>query len=80
MKKTGQCPKCKSTDVVTNEDMTKHGERSVIMISAFKNIRVSNYICLNCGLIEEHIAQKSMQDSGKMDKIRANWKKYLPNH
>ena len=80
MQKTGQCPKCKSSDIFTDEGMSKYGERTFIMISAFKNVRVSNYICMSCGLIEEYIAEKSKLDAGKMAKIMANWKKHIPTH
>jgi len=75
MQKTGQCPKCKSTEVYTNADGSKQGERSFILISLFKNVRVNSCICLNCGYVEEYVEQESMQNQSKMDKIRKNWKK-----
>lgn len=81
MKSSGQCPKCKSNDVVSNNNGRDYGHRSAIVISTFSSALLTSYICLNCGLIEEYLAEKVMKDQTKMDKIRAKWAKHLPgNH
>ena len=77
MKHTGQCPKCKSHDIVSNKNGMHYGHRSAIVISAFASAQLSSYICLNCGLIEEYLSEKVMQNPTKMDKIRMKWGKYL---
>jgi hypothetical protein len=71
MKKSGICPKCRSTDIVTNEHQAKRSERSFLFYGWFGRLKLSMYLCLNCGFIEEHA---NLDDRQKADKLRENWK------
>ncbi len=75
MKNSGKCPKCSSSDLVTNSNRTKQGYRTIISISAWYTVQVATYICMQCGYIEEYVAEDSMKKPSKMDQLRARWKK-----
>jgi len=80
MKKSGQCPKCNSTEVYTNEKAKGHGHRSILMVSIFSSAQINAYICLNCGFMEEYLAPQTMSNPSKMEKIRSKWSKNYPQH
>ncbi|WP_338768620.1 hypothetical protein WAF17_08180 [Bernardetia sp. ABR2-2B] len=77
MKKTGICPKCNSTEVYY--ERTTRSERNLIYISTFGQIRFDLYACIECGYIEEYIADEYLENRGKMDTISLNWKKVKQN-
>lgn len=73
MKKTGICPKCNSTEVYY--EMLKRSQRNPIFISTFGIVRFDLYACVDCGYIEEYIADEFARDKDKMDIIRSKWNK-----
>lgn len=77
MKKSGKCPKCDSYEIYTNDETTRYSERSIIHLSGFRRLFVSNFVCLNCGFIEEHLDDKSLKDQKKMDQVKEKWTKVI---
>ncbi|MBK7035265.1 MAG: hypothetical protein IPH42_02710 [Bacteroidetes bacterium] len=75
MKATKTCPKCKGTEIYTNDAILKRGERSTVGVSGWTNISVSVYVCMACGYFEEYIDSENI----KKDKLRAaierEWKR-----
>ncbi|MBK7567915.1 MAG: hypothetical protein IPI31_08810 [Bacteroidetes bacterium] len=75
MKATKTCPKCKGTEIYTNDTILKRGERSTVGVSGWTNISVSVYVCMSCGYFEEYIDSENI----KKDKLRAaierEWKR-----
>jgi hypothetical protein len=72
--KSGQCPKCKSTNVYMNQNGLSLGGNSGA-VSIFTNgtrepAACDNYICADCGYFENHILGKN-----GLDEVRKNWKK-----
>lgn len=78
MKKSGQCPKCGSQAIYTNEKLTKRGERATIPITTWKSYFTSVYACTDCGYFEEYIAETELQDAKRMELITQHWEKYVP--
>lgn len=75
MKQTGKCPKCSSSDILSNKERLKQGHRSYIGINIWSTIQVETYVCMNCGFLEEYICQDKLFDPGKVEKFRKHWKK-----
>jgi predicted nucleic-acid-binding Zn-ribbon protein len=74
MKTTGKCPKCSSTEIYTNRG--KHiGTRAGINVDFWGGFYISVYICSNCGFVEEYMSQEHME-KGRMEKVKAKWKKF----
>ena len=68
MKDTGTCPKCRSTDIVRIEGRTGAygtGNNIPTGLSIFSAVKVTRFLCLNCGFSEEWIESKS-----DLEKIR----------
>jgi predicted nucleic-acid-binding Zn-ribbon protein len=75
MKTSKKCPKCESTNIYTNEQLPKRGERGLMPVNMWRSAYVSAYICVDCGYFEEYIAQAEL-DSGKLiEKIKETWQK-----
>jgi len=53
MKNTRNCPKCECTEIYTNKEITKRGDRSSIGVTG--RFFIDTYICSNCGFIEEYV-------------------------
>lgn len=71
--KKGTCPKCSSPEVHVSEDAW--GQRgtygsNTVPITMFKNAKLNNYICTNCGYVENYIKKDSM-----LTKIKNKWPK-----
>lgn len=75
MKTTGKCPKCGSTEVYTNANLPPRGERALLAISGWGQAYIYNYICVNCGYLEEYIEKSNEK---KLDKIKTEWTKVNP--
>lgn len=75
MKKTGNCPKCNSSDILTDAEKIKQGHRAYLGISAFRTIRIATYVCMNCGYLEEYLDEKGFKTQSKINKFRERWKK-----
>lgn len=75
MKTTGKCPKCGCTEVYTDTELPRRGERALLAISGWGQAYVHNYICASCGYLEEYI---EISDSKKLDKIKSEWSKANP--
>ncbi len=75
MKNSNKCPKCGSTEIYTDEGLTKSGSRAGIGISNWTRLIIDIYLCSNCGFMEEYIEKEDLQDSKKMEKLKENWKK-----
>ena len=68
MKNSGQCTKCRSTDIARREGKVgPHGSGNHIItgITVFSAVMVTRYICLNCGFTEEWI-----EGENELEKIR----------
>lgn len=74
MKATNKCPKCSGTEIYT-DDSFRVSKRSNLGISNWLQIRVSAYICMNCGFIEEYVTKSDLTNSKKLGKIKENWKR-----
>jgi len=75
MKEQKICPKCQSTEIYTDAELTKQGDRTTIAISTWTRLLLDIYICASCGFIEEYVREKDLQSESHMKKLRGNWKK-----
>lgn len=75
MKNSNKCPKCNSSEIYSDESFGNRGGRSAIGISNWSRIFVTAYVCTNCGLVEEYVDKRDLENSKKIDKIKKNWKK-----
>jgi len=57
MKTSGKCPKCGSTNI--DGPLKKIG--GMLSFSAFRQVRLVGYVCVNCGFVEDHIDNKGMK-------------------
>ena len=75
MKKTGCCPKCSSNNIFTNKSFNNFdGDRYRIAGgSSFSFLYIEAYACFDCGFIEENITKESLQDEGKIEKMKKKW-------
>jgi len=58
MKHTKQCPKCKSSKLARIEGKVgAYGSGNVILtgMSIFSAVKVTRYICVSCGFVEEWV-------------------------
>jgi hypothetical protein len=74
MRDTKQCPRCKGTDIYSDEGLSKRGDRVALGVDSWSRIFVATYVCLTCGFIDEYIDKEHM-DEKRIGKIKANWKK-----
>jgi predicted RNA-binding Zn-ribbon protein involved in translation (DUF1610 family) len=73
MKNTNHCPKCNSEDIIRVKGQSKgYGAGSNIPTGAtiFQAVRVTRYICGNCGFIESWI--DSPEDVAKVKEEYGN--------
>jgi len=81
MKKTGICPKCKSSEIYfDSREATTLDPRGSIFIARRSfgghfSAQVETYVCINCGYFEEYITEQSLKDSKMIEKIKTKWKK-----
>lgn len=74
--KQGKCPKCGSTNVYTADDLLlKSGPfgSNTIPISLTAMAALDNYVCVDCGLVESYVAEKSM-----LKRIAMRWQAVNP--
>lgn len=74
--KQGQCPKCGSTQIYSAEDLPlKSGPfgSNSIPVTLTAIAALDNYVCVDCGLVERYVADKSMRK-----KIAEHWKPVNP--
>lgn len=72
----GTCPKCKATQVYSNEKLRfKSGtyNSNTIPLSFFRTIPLDNYICTSCGYTESYVAEPEM-----LNRIRDMWEYVEP--
>ena len=72
MKNSGKCPKCSGSEIVrVPGEVTGFGGGNWIRIgiSAFGSVKVSRYVCVGCGFLEEWVDDRF----GALDKIAAKW-------
>jgi len=74
MKNTGKYPKCLATEIYSDKDQDKRGDRSVIPVSTWKSLIADTYLCLNCGYVEEYIRDQDIKTKNEL--VKTNWKKY----
>lgn len=74
MKASGKCPKCESSEIWSNQNINKRGERPLIMVSGSTRLLLDTYICAKCGFIEEYLSDKDLKDQRKRDYLDQNWK------
>lgn len=76
--KSGTCPQCRSGEVYCADKTTFDlNSRKQIPLSVLKFFCVEIYTCVNCGLIEEYMIDKHLQDEKRIGKIKESWKKIL---
>lgn len=75
MKATGICPKCGSKDIISDEGMMKRGERTIVPISSSRSMYISAYFCLQCGYMEEYIAESELKKPGFKEDLVERWMK-----
>ena len=74
MRDSKQCPKCKATEIYTDEGITKRGDRASLGVDSWTRIFVATYVCMTCGYIEEYIDKEYMEEK-KLDRFRKNWER-----
>ena len=70
--KQGQCPKCGSGNIYFAEDLPmKSGPfgSNSIPITLTSIAALDNYVCINCGMVESYVAEKTM-----LEKIAKKWR------
>jgi predicted nucleic-acid-binding Zn-ribbon protein len=75
--KNGQCPKCGSKAVYSGADIPlKSGPFSsnAIPIGLTSMAALDNYVCVDCGLVESYIADKS-----KLAEVARRWERVEPD-
>ncbi|PIY08278.1 MAG: hypothetical protein COZ18_13095 [Flexibacter sp. CG_4_10_14_3_um_filter_32_15] len=77
MRKIGICPKCNSSEIYTNSNESFNHKRILQAINPKKifdrGIALNSYICLECGYVEDYVAQKDLEKRREL--IRYRWKK-----
>lgn len=76
MKTTGICPKCSGTEIYTDADLTKRGDRGDIGISSWTRLFLDVYVCATCGFIEEYVRNNDLTDDKKIATLKENWKSH----
>ena len=69
--KQGKCPKCGSTNIYTTGDLPfKSGPfgSNSIPVTLTAIAALDNYVCVDCGLVERYVADKSM-----LNRIADKW-------
>ena len=70
MKYSCLCPKCRSTDIARIPgQIGAQGNNILTGATIFSAVKVSRFLCLNCGFSEEWVESKD-----DLKKIRANFK------
>lgn len=65
--KTGKCPKCNSREIFKH---TGNSHGSFLTVSAFKQARLEDYVCTQCGYTEGYIVKEE-----HLKKIKEKWKR-----
>ena len=55
--KDGRCPKCKSTEVFTDNGKLG-GYRNFMLIGRGKGLEMENLVCVSCGYAESYVSMK----------------------
>ncbi len=66
--KNGICPKCNSFEVYVLPPKWPSNNFHKIPIDGLTLASVTQYICVDCGYVEEYVS-----DASKLEKIRQNW-------
>ena len=69
--KNGKCPKCGSTEVYMTS--IGPGQRGYRQLSMFTSVRLAEYICCGCGLVESYL-----DDMNAVEKIKGRCRKVAP--
>ncbi len=75
MKVTKTCPKCKGTEILTNEGLLKRGDRSGAVISSWTGFSVAIYVCAKCGYFEEYVDEKDLNKEKFKAAMQKEWKR-----
>jgi predicted nucleic-acid-binding Zn-ribbon protein len=67
--KSGQCPKCGSSEIYRGR---AHNQRSVLNVAIFKSARLEDFVCTGCGYIESYVIEQA-----KLDDIKRLWTRAL---
>lgn len=62
MKNTAQCSKCSSVNIFKVEGKKFNQNSNRQMVSAFKFIAITRFICLGCGYTEEWVTNEKELD------------------
>ncbi|MCB0731268.1 MAG: hypothetical protein KDC88_09565 [Ignavibacteriae bacterium] len=65
--KTGKCPKCNSREIYKHSSVTA---RSNLAVSMFKQARLQDYICGQCGYLEVYVYKTE-----DLTKIKEKWER-----
>jgi predicted nucleic-acid-binding Zn-ribbon protein len=65
--KNGKCPKCNSREIYKNSSVSS---RSTLVVSLFKQARLQDYVCSQCGYLEVYVFK-----SEDLKKIKEKWKR-----
>lgn len=71
MKKTGKCPKCGRSDIVTIFASESVYGNIISGKTIFTLIRCQRFVCCCCGFIEEWV-----EDKEDIDKLKERYSKY----
>jgi len=77
--KSGTCSACGESNVYTNNESNRRGERGQIVLSAFKWMYIDTYICSVCGKFEEYVNDKDFRDEKNREKLFQEWDKVPKN-
>ena len=66
--KNGICPKCNGSEVYVLPAKGPSNNFHRIPIEGLASAKLTQYICVDCGYVEEYI-----DDETKLEQIRQNW-------
>ena len=75
MKKTGRCPKCDSDNILTNEGQSKAGDRVSIPVTGWRSMHFAQYICMQCGFLEEYLSRDDLAEEKVQTKLAEKWQR-----
>lgn len=70
--KSGNCPKCRST-AIYGDGHNIYGQRNWLALDFWRGANVENYICLDCGYLENYVLPDQIEKWGQL--IREKWRK-----
>lgn len=74
--KSGICPKCQSEEVYVLRQ--RFSNKTYVPIEWLAQFQLERYVCLSCGMSEEYMIAKDLENSEKLARIRSKFPKVTP--